>query len=97
MNEVSNPRRESDWKLKTDTNTTSDEQEIADMFNTFFITKIANLKEGLDKKYVEDPIIKLRGKLKNNNAKFNLKTVNKKKVEKTLKKMKKKEAQEWMV
>ena len=35
VNEVSNPRRDSEWKIKTDTNITSDEPEIADIFNTF--------------------------------------------------------------
>ena len=40
VNEVSNPRRDSEWKIKTDTNITSDEQEIADIFNTFFVNKI---------------------------------------------------------
>ena len=56
VNEVSNPSRQSDWKLTTETGITEDEQEIADIFNKFFVSKISDLKEGIDKKLVEDPL-----------------------------------------
>ena len=57
--EISNPRNETSWKLKTDNGTTDDHQKIADEFNKFFVDKIVNLKANIDKDYVEDPLSKL--------------------------------------
>ena len=54
VNEVVNPRKDSEWKLKNDKGETiTDEQEIANTFNNFFIKKIDDLKEGINKEYVE--------------------------------------------
>ena len=44
------------WSLNTDSGLTTNEQTIANTFNVFFVSKIQKLKEGIDKKYVEDPI-----------------------------------------
>ena len=90
VNEVSKPRRDSEWKIQTDSGITTDEKKIANTLNSYFITKIKDLKVGIDTKYNEGPLSKLKEKLKDYTLKFELKTVSKKKVENTLKKMKKK-------
>ena len=78
--------------MKTDNWTTTDEQQIADSFNSFFIEKIDNLKKGIDPQYSEDPLAKLKEKLKDNKLQFNLKQVSQSKVAKALRKMKKKKS-----
>ena len=40
VNDVTNPRKEVKWKLKTESGTETDQQKIADTFNSFFIEKI---------------------------------------------------------
>ena len=39
-NDITKPRNENDWKMKTEHGTTTDEKEIADIFNTCFTDKI---------------------------------------------------------
>ena len=72
----------------------TDENRIAEAFNNFFLSKIAKLKEGIDKEMVKDPIDKLQKKMESRKLKFSLRQVTDKQVEKTMKKMAKKKAQE---
>ena len=37
-------------------------QVIANTFNSYFVEKVKNLKEGIDKKLVEDPLSRLKNK-----------------------------------
>ncbi len=56
------------------------EDEIANIFNNFFIEKMSLLKGGIDQKYVKEPLAKLRKKMEQKNIKFSLKTVTEKTV-----------------
>ena len=42
----------------------TNESEVADIFNSYFVTKISNLKEKIDSSLVKDPLEKLREKMK---------------------------------
>ena len=46
--------------MKNNYGTTSEEQEIANLFINYFTTKISSLKEKIDDKYKEDPLAKLK-------------------------------------
>ena len=92
VNDVTNPRKEVKWKLKTESGTETDQQKIADTFNSFFIEKIESLKKNIDQNLKEDPLEKLKMKFKDKNLKFELKTVSHSKVAKALRKMKKKKS-----
>ena len=48
------------WSMKNNYGTTSEEQEIANLFINYFTTKISSLKEKIDDKYKEDPLAKLK-------------------------------------
>ena len=56
----------------------TDEQEVADKFNDYFINKITTLKEGIDKSKMVEPLETLKAKMAKKNLKFSLKTVSKK-------------------
>ena len=43
VREVTNPRKNTDWSLNTDSGPTNDEQIIANSFNLYFVTKIDNI------------------------------------------------------
>ena len=58
VREVTNPKKNFEWTLNTDTGPTNDEKIIANTFNSYFVTKIEVLKKGIDKNYVSDPLIK---------------------------------------
>ena len=82
--EVIKPRKENEWSLKKDNDSvTSDLQEVADIFNNFFIQKVQDLKANIDKEFVEDPLINLTPKNKEG-IKFELKTVTHKQILKCL-------------
>ena len=74
---------------REDDTITTDHQEVANMFNTFFIQKVEDLKANIDKEFVEDPLSNLTAK-NPKGTKFGLKTVSQKQLLKFLKKMKKK-------
>ena len=62
-----NPKRENEWKIIDKSGETiTDELEVAEAFNEFFITKVEDLKRGIDEKLVEDPFVKLKEKMTNN-------------------------------
>jgi hypothetical protein len=42
---------------------TEDEKEVAEVFNSFFVEKIQDLKNNIDQSKVEDPFIRLREKM----------------------------------
>ena len=58
----------------------------------YFVKKISDLKKGIDKSKIVDPLEKLEKKMKNNTSKFNLKIVTEADLKNTLKKMKKKKS-----
>ena len=69
VNEVIKPKKDKEWTIfKEDGSSTSDHQEIADIFNSFFIKKVEDLKANIDKDYVMDPIEKLSSKTKSENT-----------------------------
>ena len=80
--EVTNPRKENEWKIKIKEEIISDEMIIANAFNDFFVTKIQKLKDSIDKDYIEDPLKKVRTKMKPNNSKFSLKKITQKQLKK---------------
>ena len=91
--EVLNPRRETEMKIiKEDGTETTDEQEIAESFNTFFTDKIEQLKRNIDPSMVEDPNVRLREKMKGNVQRLQFKTVTQKQLAVHLKKLNKKKS-----
>ena len=78
--------------MTTEDGKTSDEQEIANSFNTFFTEKITKLKDKIDKDIIVDPLEKLKEKMSTKQLKFEIKTITKEVVNNALKKMKKKKS-----
>ena len=70
----------------------TDEQEVADAFNSFFVKKISDLKEKIDPNLIKDPLEKIRDKMKNKNLSLKLKTVTAVIVKKLMKSMAKKKS-----
>lgn len=89
VKESTAPNKETAWKLKEGENVVEDESEIADIFHNHFISKIASLKEGIDKEYIKEPLKKLKQKMTGRNLKFELKQVSEKVVKKAIKEMNK--------
>jgi hypothetical protein len=50
------PKEKNQWKLKEGEEVIEKEEEIANIFNNFFIEKISLLKDGVDLKYVKEPL-----------------------------------------
>jgi hypothetical protein len=92
VNEVIKPKEKNQWKLKEGEEVIEKEEEIANIFNNFFIEKISLLKDGIDQKYVKEPLAKLRKKMEQKNIKFSLKTVTEKTVYKAICSLKKKKS-----
>ena len=67
-----------------------EETAVAEAFNEYFITKVNNLKDGIDPSQKRDPFEKLAEKMKNNKSKFVLKNFSQNKLLKIMKKLKKK-------
>jgi hypothetical protein len=65
--------------LNEDGKKIEDEKEIGNIFNSFFIEKIFNLRENIDQ-MVTDPTEKLKKKMERKNLRFSLKIVSEKKV-----------------
>ena len=60
VTEVIKPKKENEWTIQKENGLpTSDHQEVADIFNVFFIKKVEDLKANIDKDFVMDPIGKL--------------------------------------
>ena len=87
-NEVLNPRKESNWNvLDKNGMETTEEEKVADVFNDYFIDKVEQLKAGIDTNLVEDPMARLKEKMKNNKNTLEFKTVTGKQLSKHLKKL----------
>ena len=91
--------KKNNWTLKTNNGETSDHSIIAGEFNVYFKTKIETLKENIDDKMKEDPLLKIRQSMNIKNEKegkkhFNLKKMTDTDVKKAMKKMKCKKVQE---
>lgn len=88
-NNITNPPVSSpSMSLMEDDKEVVDDQNVAEIFNTFFVEKIRALREGIDKTRIEDPLWRLKEKMKTSSAKFSLHTVTEQKVEKLITKLK---------
>ena len=92
VNEIIRPKSETKITISTPVGDMSDEQEVANSFNRFFVDKIELLKENIDPDYVKDPLEKIKEKIKNKNLNFSVKPVSVKEVTKIMKKMSKKKS-----
>ena len=92
VNEVIKPKKENEWSIKKDDNTiTSNHEEISNIFNTFFVKKVEDLKSNIDKDFVSDPLEILNAEPKKDLF-FDLKPISQKHLRKLMKKMKKKQS-----
>ena len=92
-NEVLSPKSESEWiVLNKEGQPTKEEPVIAELFNEFFITKVEDLKKGIDPTKIEDPLKRLKEKMKNNKLSLEFKTITPKQLAKHLKKLNKKKS-----
>ena len=57
VKDVANPNRENVWTIKTESKSITDEEDIANAFNEFFVNKVENLKRGINKDKNADPLI----------------------------------------
>ena len=87
VNDLVKPKSHVKIVLTKPNGETSDEQEVADIFNTFFVKKISNLKEKIDPELIKDPLEKLKEKMKSKNLTMKIKTVTADAVNKLMKKM----------
>lgn len=92
VKEINTPRSESKWTLIDNNVTITEEIEIAETFNHYFIEKIEDLKAKIDPSMVKEPLGKLRSKMKGKKLKFSLKTVTERIVRKIMDGMKKKKS-----
>ena len=90
VKEITKPKEENKWSLKEENEIITDEADIAEIFNTFFIQKIQDIKENIDQSQAQDPTTKLKEDLKDKNLKFSLRQVSEEKVLRTIKSMKSK-------
>ena len=92
-NDVINPRKESDWRITNEVGEEiTEEKDVAETFNKFFVEKIEDLKHGIDKTLIEDPLVRLRERMRNNACTLEFKTVTHKQLASHLKKLKKKKS-----
>jgi exonuclease III len=92
-NDVLNPRKDTEWNVvDRDGENVKDESKVAEIFNEFFINKVEQLKKGIDPTIVEDPMVRLRGKMKNNKTKLEFNTITEKQLTKHLKNLNKKKS-----
>ena len=92
INDIIKPRSSASLTVRTPEGEISDEEEIAEVFNQFFVDKINTLKANIDKSDQADPLEKIKNKVKDMNLKFSVKTVTVKAVKKIMKQMKKKKS-----
>ena len=70
----------------------ADDLEVAEMFNDYFIDKIEQLKNNIDKTLIEDPLVRLKEKMKNNTQVLEFKPITPKQLEKHMNKLNKKKS-----
>ena len=93
-NDVLNPKKENDWKvINKDGTQVTEELEVAEVFNEFFVEKVNQLKNGIDPIMKEDPFVRLQEKMKNNKCRLEFKTITQKQLVIHLKKLKKRRVQ----
>ena len=56
VKEITTTKSSSNWSLIENGEVIKNEEQIADIFNDFFISKIKDLKDNLDTTIAEDPI-----------------------------------------
>jgi hypothetical protein len=87
-NEVLHPKKESKWKvLDKNGMETTEEEKVADVFNDYFVDKVEQLKAGIDTKLVEDPMVRLKERMKNNKHTLEFKKCTGKQLSKHMKKL----------
>ena len=92
INEIIKPKSDHTTTINGPNGEVSNEQEVADMFNAFFVKKVEDLKDKIDPNLVQDPLVKVREKVKNKNLKFKLKPTTPESLKKVMKKMAKKKS-----
>jgi hypothetical protein len=92
VNEIVKPKSQSSIVINGPSGEISNEQEVANSFNAYFVEKISALKENVNQNLTEDPLERIRKKLKNKNLAFKLQTVKSEAVMKLMKKMAKKKS-----
>ena len=65
---------------------------MAEAFNEYFVDKVEQLKNGIDKTLVEDPLVRLKERMKNNKTELEFKTITQKQLVKHLKKLNRKKS-----
>ena len=71
--------KENEWRINNkDSQLLTDELQVAESFNEFFVEKVELLKQGIDKTLVEDPFTKLKQKMADNKTKLEFKTITQK-------------------
>jgi hypothetical protein len=73
VNDISKPNNEQSWKLVNDKGSTTDEAEIAEELNNFFVEKISKLKDSIDKTLIDEPLIRLKKKMEKKTLNLHLK------------------------
>ena len=92
-NDVLNPGKENSWKITGESGEVIvDEVEVAEAFNDFFIDKIEQLKNSIDKTLVEDPLLRMKEKMKNNTNTLEFKKITQKQLAIHMKKLNKKKS-----
>jgi len=83
-NNILNPKTKRSLTLSEDGKEIKNDKEIANIFNKYFIDKIGNLRDRISANK-EDPLKKLRDRLKHHKSHFSLKTVTENQVKKIIK------------
>ena len=92
ISDITNPSNKEEIKIFVNDILISDEKEVADKFNEFFVDKIKNLKDNIDPSKIVDPLLHLKKKMSKKNLKFELQPVSVNTVMKTMGKMKMKKS-----
>ena len=92
VKEITEPKTEKHWRLTEGDRLITEEQEVADIFDRYFMDKIEKLKLNIEKEYVEEPLERPKTRMANRNLKFSLKTVCEKTVAKAIKSLNKKKS-----
>ena len=92
-NDVLNPRKETEWNvIDKEGKNVKEESRVAETINEYFIEKVEQLKKGIDKSLVEDPLVRLKERMKDNKTKLEFNTITQKQLTKHLKKLNKKKS-----
>ena len=92
VNEIIKPKSSPQIVLSTNEGEVTDDLEIANKFNEYFIQKIEDLKEKIDPTLIKDPLARIQEKTKRKNLSFSLKKITEKEVVKIMKSMSKKKS-----